>query len=284
MPSSNTVDHEPSSHLEAGNRESWAQTAKNFSSSASLGWRIFVRDFSARYRQQAFGILWAFLGPALTVVPFILLVEASILDLGDLSVPYPIFAFTGAVFWSLVQGLVLSCAVVVSNAGALVTKIHFPREALLYSPLLITLVDFAVKIAILALLFLTFGFSPGPWAALRLFAILPAILFALGLGMVAAIVGGVFKDAPQILTHGLQALMFLTPILYPVSSATTLGRITAWNPFYYLVALPRDLIISGRFPEGTATGYMVCCLIAIAIFLSGLRFYRIAMLRVAERA
>jgi len=284
MQPSNAVDHEPGSHLEADIRASWVKTARNFSSSASLGWRIFVRDFSARYRQQAFGILWAFLGPALTVVPFILLVEASILDLGHLSVPYPIFAFTGAVFWSLVQGLVLSCAVVVNNAGALVTRIHFPREALLFSPLLITLVDFAVKVAILALLFLSFGFFPGPWAALHLFAILPAILFALGLGMVAAIVGGVFKDAPQILAHGLQALMFATPILYPVSSATTLGRITAWNPFYYLVALPRDLIISGRFPEGTSMGYLVCCLIAIAVFLSGFRFYRIAMLRVAERA
>jgi len=284
MPPSNAVDHEPGSHLSTGVLQFWIQTAADISSSASLGWRIFVRDFSARYRQQAFGILWAFLGPALTVVPFVLLVDASILNLGDLSVPYPIFAFTGAVFWSLVQGLVLSCAVVVSNAGALVTKIHFPREALLFSPLLITLVDLAVKVAILALLFLAYGFSPGPWAILHLFAILPAILFALGLGMVAAIVGGVFKDAPQILAHGLQALMFATPILYPVSSATTLGRITAWNPFYYLVALPRDLIISGRFPEGTSMGYLVCCLIAIAVFLSGIRFYRIAMLRVAERA
>ncbi len=284
MPPSNTIDHEPSSHLSKGFLQFWIQTATDISSSASLGWRIFVRDFSARYRQQAFGILWAFLGPALTVVPFILLVEASILDLGDLSVPYPIFAFTGAVFWSLVQGLVLSCAVVVSNAGALVTKIHFPREALLYSPLLITLVDFAVKVAILALLFLAYGFSPGPWAILRLFAILPALVFALGLGMVAAIVGGVFKDAPQILTHGLQALMFVTPILYPVSPETTLGQINEWNPLFYLVAVPRDLVISGHFPEGTINGYLVCCLIAIAVFLGGLRFYRIAMLRVAERA
>ena len=284
MPPSKTVDPTTTSRPEAGFLALWTQTVADFSSSASLGWRIFVRDFSARYRQQAFGILWAFLGPALTVVPFVLLVDASILDLGDLSVPYPIFAFTGAVFWSLVQGLVLSCAVVVSNAGALVTKIHFPREALLYSPLLITLVDLAIKVAILALLFLAYDFSPSPWALLHLFASLPAILFAFGLGMVAAIVGGVFMDAPQFLAHGLLALMFATPILYPVSSTTTLGRITAWNPFYYLVSLPRDLIISGRFPEGTSMGYLVCCLIAIAVFLSGFRFYRIAMLRVAERA
>ena len=284
MPPSNTVDHEPSSHLSGGVLRFWIQTATDISSSASLGWRIFVRDFSARYRQQAFGILWAFLGPALTVVPFVLLVDASILDLGELSVPYPIFAFAGAVFWSLVQGLVLSCAVVVSNAGALVTKIHFPREALLFSPLLITLVDFAVKVVILVGLFLLFGFSPGPWVILHFFAILPAIVFALGLGLFAAIVGGVFKDAPQILTHGLQALMFVTPILYPVSPETTLGQINVWNPFYYLVSVPRDLVVTGHFPEGTFNGYLVCCLIAVVVFLGGLRFYRIAMLRVAERA
>lgn len=284
MPPTNTADHEPGSHLSTGIFQFWAQTASDISSSASLGWRIFVRDFSARYRQQAFGILWAFLGPALTVVPFILLVDASILNLGDLSVPYPIFAFTGAVFWSLVQGLVLSCAAVVSNAGTLVTKIHFPREALLFSPLLVALVDLAVKVAILALLFVAFSFFPSPWIVLHLFSILPALVFALGLGMIAAIVGGVFKDAPQILTHGLQALMFVTPILYPVSPETTLGQINVWNPFYYLVAVPRDLVISGRFPEGTFNGYLVCCLIAIAVFLGGLRFYRISMLRVAERA
>lgn len=284
MPSSNAVDHEPGSHLSTGVFRFWIQTAADVSSSASLGWRIFVRDFSARYRQQALGILWAFLGPALTVVPFILLVDASILNLGQLSVPYPVFAFTGAVFWSLVQGLILSCAVVVSNAGALVTKIYFPREALLYSPLLIALVDLAVKVMILVPLFIAYGFSPGPLAILHLLAILPAVVFALGLGMVAAIVGGVFKDAPQILTHGLQALMFATPILYPVSPESTLGRINAWNPFYYLVSVPRDLFISGHFPEDTIVGYVVCCLISVAVFLSGLRFYRIAMLRVAERA
>lgn len=284
MSPSNTVDHEPGSHLSSSVLRFWIQTAADVSSSAGLGWRIFVRDFSARYRQQALGILWAFLGPALTVVPFILLVDASILDLGDLAVPYPVFALTGAVFWSLVQGLVLSCAVVVSNAGALVTKIHFPREALLYSPLLLALVDLAIKVVILVPVFLAFGVSIGPLAIIHVFAILPAVVLALGLGMVAAIFGGVFKDAPQILTHGLQALMFATPILYPVSPDTTLGRITTWNPFYYLVSVPRDLLISGRFPDDSVIGYVVCCLVALALFMAGLRFYRIAMLRVAERA
>lgn len=284
MPPSNMDDNGPGSQVRTSVIRFWTRTTANISPSASLGWRIFVRDFSARYRQQALGILWAFLGPALTVVPFILLVDASILNLGDLAVPYPVFALTGAVFWSLVQGLVLSCAVVVSNAGALVTKIHFPREALLYSPLLLALVDLVIKVVILVPVFFAFGVALGPRAIIHLFAVVPAAVLALGMGMVAAIFGGVFKDAPQILTHALQALMFATPILYPVSPETTLGRITVWNPFYYLVSVPRDLLISGRFPEGTVTGYVACCLVALAIFLAGLRFYLIAMLRVAERA
>ena len=284
MVSSNTVEYEPSSHLSKGFVKFWLNTVSDLYSSAGLGWRIFVRDFSARYRQQAFGIVWAFLGPALTVVPFVLLVDASVLDLGELSVPYAIFAFTGAVVWSVVQGLVVSCAVMVGNAGALVTKIQFPREALLFSPLLLALVDLSAKVVVLALLFAALGFSPGPWAIVHLLTVLPAVVFALGLGMVAAIFGGVFKDTPQILTHGLQALMFATPILYPVSFETTLGQMNLWNPLFYLVSVPRDLVVLGRFPEGTVNGYIACCLIAIVVFLGGLRFYRIAMLRVAERA
>ena len=55
-----------------------------------LIWRLFVRDFSARYRQSALGVVWAVVTPLVTVGMFVGMNRSGILTIGDVGVPYPL--------------------------------------------------------------------------------------------------------------------------------------------------------------------------------------------------
>lgn len=50
----------PNSHLGIGWRV-WSEMVQELARSRGLMWRLFLRELSARYRQTAFGYIWAFL-------------------------------------------------------------------------------------------------------------------------------------------------------------------------------------------------------------------------------
>jgi len=75
----------------------WRQMIHNVVSSRGLTWRLFVRDFSVRYKQTLLGPAWAVLTPVITVAAFMALSHSGVMSLGTSSIPYPVFAMVGPV-------------------------------------------------------------------------------------------------------------------------------------------------------------------------------------------
>lgn len=249
--------------------------------SISLGWRLFLRDFSAKYRQQALGFIWAVVVPLIAVAPFILMNNAAILKIEGVDAPYSLYAFTGVTFWHVFQGVAVNTSAIVNNAGPMISKINFPRESLLISPLMVSLVDFAVRLLLFILLCLMLGHYDSLERLYMLPAVLPALFFGLGMGMFLSIIGAVFKDIATMLSYFFQFVMLATPILYQKPAASLLGKIAEYNPLFYLVTVPRDLIINGT--SDMMTPYWYCTAGTAVFFLAGWRFYKVAIARIIEK-
>lgn len=249
--------------------------------SAPLGWRLFLRDFSAKYRQQFLGVLWAIIVPIVALIPFVLLARASVLKVDDIGVPYPLYAFLGISLWHVFQGVTVNTSAIVNNAGSMISKINFPRESLLISPLMVSLVDFVIRLLLFILLCLMLGHYASLERLYMLPAVLPALFFGLGMGMFLSIIGAVFKDITTVLSYFFQFVMLATPILYQKPAASLLGKIAEYNPLFYLVAVPRDLIINGR--SDMMTSYWYCAAGSVVFFLVGWRFYKVAIARIIEK-
>ena len=76
-------------------------------------------------------------------------------------------------------------------------------------------------------------------------------------------------------------LMFLTPVLYAKPTTGILARITEYNPLYYLVSAPRDLVLMGTVPE--LKGFLISSVISVIILIICLIAFHLTETRIAER-
>ena len=119
-------------------------------SSRELGFRIFIRDFNAEYRQTFFGYIWAFLPPLLTTSVFIFLNKTNMIKSGMLeNVPPPLFILTGMLYWQLFVDCLLYPAKITEASKNLITKISFPVESLILAGLWRCIANFLIRLILL---------------------------------------------------------------------------------------------------------------------------------------
>src|SRR3989304_5129178 len=66
-----------------------------------LTWRLFLRDFKAKYKQSLLGWIWIFLLPAVAVGTFFLLNQSSAIRIENIPVPYPVYGLIGISLWQI---------------------------------------------------------------------------------------------------------------------------------------------------------------------------------------
>ena len=119
-------------------RHPWSLVAGMFRdvvSSQQLSWSLFVRDFTAQYRQTFLGYVWAFLPPLAAAATFIFLESQGIVRTDATAIPYAAFAVIGTTLWQTFVDAIQSPSTSVLNAKAVLSKVNLPREAILIAGL-----------------------------------------------------------------------------------------------------------------------------------------------------
>ncbi|MCX7934834.1 MAG: ABC transporter permease, partial [Planctomycetota bacterium] len=257
--------------------------AKDAWQARELTWRLFIRDFSAKYRQSLIGVAWQLITPIIAVAVFLFMAKSGILRIGDIAaVPYAVYAVLGIVFWQFFTSVITAAAGSIIAAGSMVVQINFPRIALVLSASLQAVIELAIKMMVVFAAFAAFRTQPSLLGIILLpLALVPVYLFSLGIGFFLSLAGCVLRDIQNILNYLLMLLMFLTPVVYPISSSGLIGRLNLYNPLNYFVNLPRDLVLTGA--SALWQGYLAASALAIAIALVGWRFFYLAQTKIAER-
>lgn len=274
--------YEPNKFIKQGIWTVWKNIFNELLASRELGHRLFKRDLSAKYKQSLLGVCWIIITPLFTTGVFIALNMAGILNIESSGVPYPIFAVVGSIIWSLLFGLITSMTTAVSLSASLLSKINFQRVSLLHSPILTSVLDFAMRTVLIALAMLLFKTTPSLIGVILFpFALIPLVLFSIGIGLFLSVVGSVIKDVINATTMILNLLLYATPILYPLPKSGMLRKISELNPFFHLVSVPRDLFFYGRADNiGIYLGFAV---FSVVLLLLGLRFYHLALSKIVEK-
>jgi len=111
--------------------------------------------------------------------------------------------------------------------------------------------------------------------------IIPLVLFTIGLGFFTSLFNAVIRDIGHIISILLTFLMLFTPVLYAKPQIGILATLTKYNPLYYLVSTPRDLVLKGGSFEWE--GFLMVCLISVILFILCLFAFHLTETRVAER-
>lgn len=240
---------------------------------------LAVRDLKVRYKQAAFGLVWAVVQP-LSGALVITLVFRKLARVPSDGIPYFAFAFLGFAVWSyFTSSLSAVTQSLVSNSG-LVTKIYFPRLVAPLAAALPGLVDMAVAFVAVAVVMVALGIIPG-LALLTLPIWIAALcLVVLGLGLIFATLNVLYRDA--LYAYGLivQLLFFGSPLVYP--STLIEG---GWRYLYHLNPMVAVLdgfrwsVLGGHPPAPQAILSLLSGLLILAV---GLRFFSATERRFAD--
>jgi lipopolysaccharide transport system permease protein len=273
--------YRPDNSLQRGYVSAFGEILQELNENRWLMVQLFKRDILATYKQSFFGIFWAILMPLASVGTFVLLNRSGLFSLGDLEVPYPIYAVLGMAFWQVfATGLVGSSNSLV-QAGSMLTQIRFSRKSLVLASAGQSLVSFLIQFVLLGTLFIYYRQLPSAGILWVPFLLLPILAITLGLGLILSLLNGIIRDVTNMLSLFLTFGLFLTPILYAPAKTGILTEVTRYNPLHYLISGARETVLSGGMAEPRA--YAVSALISAALLLFCLMAFHLTEARLAER-
>jgi len=257
------------------------ESLRDIKSSRFLAKQLAVRDIKAQYRQSYLGIIWAFVTPLTTAFVWIFLNGTGTIKLTDTGVPYPVYAFSGTLLWSIISDAINSPTASTNAAKGIMSKINFPKEALILSGIYKLLFNSSVKIVLLVVFVFFYGVGFHTSLLLFPFAILGAILFGTTIGLFLTPIGMLYKDIQKMVTMGLGLLMYVTPVVYAIPKEGIMKVIMEYNPFTPLILTTRDFVV-GAEPQYLPyfIGIIAIC---IPLFFIGLLIYRLSIPIIVER-
>jgi lipopolysaccharide transport system permease protein len=270
--------YEPNKYLKLGIKI-WPQMVKELIDSRELIVRLFIRDFSVKYRQSVLGNFWVIVMPFIAIGTFLYLNKAGIFKIEETSLPYPLFAFIGLSVWQIFStGLNSGCNSLVS-AGDMISRINFPREVLVISSMAQTIFEFLLKSIFMIIFLFIMHYVPHPTALFFPLSIIPLLLLTLGLSFLLSLLNGLLRDTAQMVSLLLTFLMFLTPVLYPISQQHS--WLLQFNPLTPLITAPRDLIAYGYITHPLS--YAIASIVSLLICLISWRIFHLVETKIPER-
>ena len=233
-----------------------------------------LRDVKIKYKQTVLGALWAILQPFLLMVIFTLFFSTH-LDITSYNLPYPVFVFSGLILWNVfATGISTAGNSMVVNSN-IIKKIYFPRLIIPISGVLGTLVDFCMTLImfIIVLFYYLPSFSMLSILILLPLSLLITMLTTFGFGCLLAALNVKYRDFRYIIPFMIQILLFLTPVIYPVTIIKNemIRSILNLNPISGAIEILRGAI-NGIPPSLEMVGQ--CFLISLIIFSLGLSYFR----------
>lgn len=185
---------------------------------------MFVkRDFVSFYKQTVLGPLWFFIQPLFMTIIFTF-VFGNLAGISTDGLPQPLFYLAGITAWNYFADCITKTSTVFKDNANIFGKVYFPRLIMPLSIVSSNLVRFGVQMLLflgMMLYYWTIGASFSVTSAILLFPVLVCMmaLLGLGLGLVITAMTTKYRDLSFLVAFGVQLLMYMTTVIYPLSAA-----------------------------------------------------------------
>lgn len=233
--------------------------------------RMFVkRDFVAFYKQTILGPLWFFFQPLFTTIIFTF-IFGNLAGLSTDGLPQPLFYLAGVTAWNYFSECLTKTSTVFKDNANIFGKVYFPRLIMPLSIVASNLVRFAVQMLLflgMMAYFTVTGVSiKVTWAVLLfpLMVLLMAML-GLGLGLIITAMTTKYRDLSFLVNFGVQLMMYLTTVIYPLSAAPEKYRF--WlelNPMTPIIESFRLAFLGQGTVSPWSLGYSVTLTVVIVL-------------------
>jgi len=232
---------------------------------------LIWRDVKVRYKQTVIGIAWAVLQPLMTMLIFTV-VFAVFAGVKSDGLPYPIFAYTALLPWTLFAGALSRCSSSIVGNSNLISKVYFPRIIAPVAAAVSGIVDFMVSFALLVGMLVWYRITP-TWGVflLPLFLLL-TLLAALAAGLWLSALNVRYRDIGYITPFLTQLWMFACPIAYPLNVVPSEWRsLYGLNPMVGAVEGFRWALLGKESPDLVSIG--LSSVVVVVLLVGGLLYF-----------
>ncbi|OZV67724.1 ABC transporter permease [Winogradskyella aurantia] len=239
---------------------------------------LFVkRDIITLYKQTILGPLWYVIQPLFTSVIFTLIFN----NLGQIqtgTVPPFLFNLAGITAWNYFKECLTGTSNTFTKNQNIFGKVYFPRVIMPMSITISNLLKFGIQMLIFIGFFLFYkvqGTDIRLHSTILLFPlyILLMALLGLGFGMIISSMTTKYRDLTIVVGFGVQLLMYLSAVPYPLSEARLkfpewVIPLVEYNPMTQIIEGFRSILLNSGTIE--VDKFIYTCAIAVLVFLCGL--------------
>ena len=237
-------------------REEWQDIVRH----GHLLYNLVYRDLTVRYKRSVIGFLWTMLNPLLLMIIFVVIFST----LFRFAVPhYETYFLSEFLPWTFFAQTTVSSMLSMSWNGSLMKRVRVPKSIFTLATTLSGMVNLLLSYVPLLLIMAILGVPIRPAILFLPISFIIVAIFTFGVSLALSAVAVYFVDVREMYQVGLTALMYMCPIIYPISIVPARFRsIIAMNPLVYLFQILRDPVYYGRMPSPE--------LIGITLALSGI--------------
>lgn len=238
------------------------------------------RNFILIYKQTILGPAWILLQPMFTTLIYTI-VFGGIARIPTDGIPQILFYLGGTALWSYFSHCLTKTSSTFTANARVFGKVYFPRLVMPVSTVLSSAINFGVQFLLFAAFWIYYilkGTLTPNYVGILL---LPLILIYLGLlgmgfGIIISSMTTKYRDLALLVTFGVQLWMYITPVVYPVSTITNkiLHTLIMLNPVTCAVETFRWIFMGAGEVSlaywGIGTGVM-----AVVVFLGVIVFSRV---------
>jgi len=206
---------------------------------------LTVADLKNRYQNTSLGFFWSILSPLL-LAGVLYFVFSHLFGHEE---NFAINLLVGIMAWRFFTNGTLSSLYAIVGKSSLVTRVYIPRQILVLSNALTTLISSLLEfIVLLSILFVLLGYLP---ATVLLFPLIHVIFFffIFGAGLLLSSLFVYFRDLNHIWEVLINILFFCSPIIYPLTIVPAyLMPYYLLNPVTQFIIIYRDVMVAGDLP------------------------------------
>ncbi len=228
---------------------------------------LVSKDFKLKYRRSVLGIAWSVLNPLFTMLVITTVFGTLLRVQVENFATYYILGFSIWNFFSEATSLSISS---ILTAAPLIKKVYVPKYIFPLEKCLFALVNFLFSLIAVAVVMLCQGVAPKITTLLIPIPILLCFIFACGASLFLSAATVYFRDIQHLYGVFLTVLMYLTPIIYPLSlldGHQFILKVVTLNPITQFVEYFRNLIMYGTTP--TLESNLICIGYSALMFIIG---------------
>jgi lipopolysaccharide transport system permease protein len=244
-----------------------------------LLWLLVRRDFVSFYKQTILGPLWFFIQPLFTTIIYTF-IFGNLASIPTDGLPQPLFYLAGITAWNYFADCLTKTAFVFTSNTGLFGKVYFPRLIVPLSIVLSNLIRFGVQMLLFLTMMLTYhlkgaSFQPNAYLLLFPFLLLLMAMLGLGLGMIISAMTTKYRDLSFLISFGIQLLMYLTTVIYPLSVVRKKYPAYEWLVEYNPMTAIIETFRYGFLGKGTFTmvSLGITTAITVIILLVGIMIF-----------